>query len=654
MDSASLDITHARRSLHNKIINKRSQAQQASRWSVAHPLPVIYVSDNSGTAKIQGATQNDDDKISTSLDEPMDTKPGLMRSITRSSLEEFNSSSSLVSHHLPDISIQNTTTTIHSATNMTTSPTFPYAYKDTTNSRLLQAIRSRKRRESIGEVTARYKPSSSVVPRLTKSSTYASRHRSRLFMSSDSTIPIILPSIYPTTTEDNNNDNNNDNSSNNNNNNNNSSRAVHWDPHIDAFEILRAKITGITRTMQEFHVQELFRDELTERKRERHRTAPELHMRRSSSSSSSSYTIRFSPPPPPPPLPPPSYDLQHCHHEWQEWRQEQRPRRRVHSQGSIGDPSTETDHHPAHWNTDRDEDDLLDQEDEHPLDMPTSPNLTALFLTTNTLINSRLDELSETASITSSCDLNSSSAEWRSQFLDLMSACITQSEELESLSTEILGTERQVRELMVLNQTVHEQFRERERAYEDRIRECEDVAKQQLLMIDSLEELMVDLEMKMDQQQNQSEQDPAEEPSEQDGRWDFRQAVADILHLEEKDDLVAKIRWEVGMFVGGGVGTGHVIHTFEGQLNGIEMMIAGSGTTLAGDEEDEISNESYSISPTLKHARFHRHRYVLHITSEDRRKRFTYLPKHKWVPDHTAQQCQFNQNSKRGRTYAVK
>ncbi|KAI7868721.1 hypothetical protein BDF14DRAFT_1880700 [Spinellus fusiger] len=33
-----------------------------------------------------------------------------------------------------------------------------------------------------------------------------------------------------------------------------------WDPHIDTFEILRAKITGITQTMQAFHIHELLRD----------------------------------------------------------------------------------------------------------------------------------------------------------------------------------------------------------------------------------------------------------------------------------------------------------------------------------------------------------------------------------------------------------
>ncbi|KAI8136874.1 hypothetical protein BJV82DRAFT_491923, partial [Fennellomyces sp. T-0311] len=311
-----------------------------------------------------------------------------------------------------------------------------------------------------------------------------------------------------------------------------------WDPHIDAFEILRAKITGITRTMQEFHVQELFQDELSERRERRMSTSTEK-------------------------------------------KKSMLGHRRIRSHGTTQRPQPDV---WSHLRTDDDfkEDMLLNQEQE--LVPPTSPNLTALFLTTNSLINSRLDELSETASIASSCDLNSSTAEWRSQFLELVSSCITQSEGLESLSTELLGTERRVRELLVLDQTVEEQYKEREKAYEERIRECEDVAKQQLLMIDTLEELTADLEMKMEQLKSQQEELDAEDDSSEESNsvnedWDFRRRVADIMDVETKDDLVHKMRWQVGMFVGGGVGTGHVIHTFEGRLRGIEMMIAGSGTT---------------------------------------------------------------------------
>lgn len=509
------------------------------------------------------------------------------------------------------------------------------------SSKFIRAIRkAERRRGSVGEgMVQRQKTiSAPVQPRLTKSSTLAFSSASKSRRESD----------VPT-----------------------------WDPHIDAFEILRAKITGITRTMQEFHVQELFRDELVER-RERHHTIGAYPGNRQSERRLSTCGLLS--------------DKREVGH------------RRIRSQGSMTfqqpfrmdkeeqeminsppppppAPTADDGHHDPWFHLRTDEDfELRRHDDDESPSLATSPNLTALFLTTNSLINSRLDELSETASIASSCDLpnNSPAAEWRSQFLDLVSACITQSEGLESLSTELLGTERRVREFLVLNETVEEQFREREKIYEERIRECEDVAKQQLLMIDTLEELNADLEMKMEQLKrrhhhhhgNSESSDPDHDDGysslqSQDGdRWDFSRAVADILGIESKDDLVHKMRWEVGMFVGGGVGTGHVIHSFEGRLRGIEMMIAGSGTTVV--EEDYCTGEvrksyglqirrtwldlfdlfpQYShVSPTIRHAKFQHHQYVLHLTPEDRKTRFYMIPRAHWVPDQLAPQCQFERD----------
>lgn len=472
------------------------------------------------------------------------------------------------------------------------------------SSPFIKAIRKaqKKRRGSVGEGTLRRQKAMSapVEPRLTKSSTHAQQRHHRPISNITTTSSPLRP--HQEEQDD------------------------HWDPHIDAFEVLRAKITGITRTMQEFHVQELFYDELTERNnnRQRHHTiaTTTTYQRRMSTSAESpcdpspnqhllmdksqSYTNRhrrirshgsaadfdsttnaINSPPPPPPAPTADETRYHENNDpWSHLRTDE-----------------DFEHDLRHKSTTFSDDDDLDminnQNDDEDLTIsppmaPTSPNLTALFLTTNSLINSRLDELSETASIASSCgggdDINqSSSNEWRLQFLDLVSACITQSEELESLSTELLGTERRVRELLVINGTVNEQFHEREKAYEERIRECEEVAKQQLIMIDTLEELMADIDMKLthlDHNQYEHDTDSGIEDDtdrsieEDDQRWDFKRAVADILGVENQNDLVHKMRWEVGMFVGGGVGTGHVIHSFEGQLRGIEMMIAGSGTTV--------------------------------------------------------------------------
>lgn len=478
------------------------------------------------------------------------------------------------------------------------------------NSRLLQAMRRAKkqqRRGSVGEGMVRQRQkmlSPPIQPRLTKSST----HKFTLTPRNSNSRPVITTAVdkvkYQGKKEEEDDDDD----------------GIPWDPHIDAFEILRAKITGITRTMQEFHVHELFQDELSERagrdlKRERHHTyggsgwldaqrrrlstagaaaeingkdaddARSIGHRRIRSHGSLFLDLSKSPPSPlrlapkeeekainspPPPPPAPAADAS--------------------SSKGNADPW-------SHLKIDED----FEQEIR-----PTSPNLTSLFLTTNSLINSRLDELSETASIASSCDLeDASAAEWRTQFLDLVSACITQSEELESLSTEMLGTERRVRELMVLNESVDEELKEREKIYEERIRECEDVAKQQMLMIDTLTDLMADLQMKLDHlnrkstqeksNNNYKEQSTSEDDEQENDRWDFRKSVADILNVDSKDDLVQKMRWEVGMFVGGGVGTGSVLHSYEGRLGGIEMIIAGTGTT---EETASSSSSSSPLSPS--------------------------------------------------------
>ncbi|KAI9498133.1 hypothetical protein BDB00DRAFT_500045 [Zychaea mexicana] len=536
------------------------------------------------------------------------------------------------------------------------------------SSRFMRAIRmaKKKRRGSIGEGTLRRQKAISVPvePRLTKSSTQTQQRY-------DSITSRLQEQVVD--------------------------KEQHrmWDPHIDAFEILRAKITGITRTMQEFHVQELFQDELSERRERRMSTSIDHQNKKSSllghrrirSHGSVEFMLHhkqrkandsqandeddadenddeneaLNSPPPPPPAP--TVDQLQRHGEqkedvWSHLRTDD---------DFAEDMLLNSNNNYVQGNEEEEEDDaLFDHNANHGLAPPTSPNLTALFLTTNSLINSRLDELSETASIASSCDLaNSSSAEWRSQFLELVSSCITQSEGLESLSTELLGTEGRVRELLVAEQTVQEQYREREKAYEERIRECQEVAKQQLLMIDTLEELTADLEMKMEQlnsQQQELEQQPDEDDdgdaySAADERssvnnesWNFRRAIADILGIESKDDLVHRMRWEVGMFVGGGVGTGHIIHTFEGRLRGIEMMIAGSGTTTVDEyhhQSTAYQQSSTYQSHSIRHTQFHHHHYLLHLRPEDRKTRFRLIPRAHWVPDQLADQCQFERSENR-------
>ncbi|KAI7868781.1 hypothetical protein BDF14DRAFT_1966320 [Spinellus fusiger] len=478
------------------------------------------------------------------------------------------------------------------------------------NSRFLYALQFRKRRESIGEVTVKRQSSHPIAPRLTRSSHAIVRRPKQTITSTFSMTRQrkeeveLDKSSYPS-----------------------------WDSPIDAFEVLRATITGITRNMQAFHVQEILNTELCET----HHYDEEIagSMRRLSSTSG---RVTF------------TDDPVHYHQNHNQNHSHYR-RRISHSSSSI-------DTKPSLPSVDTGESFLwtYPKEGNSP-SLPTSPHLTSLFLTTNILIHSRLDELSETASIASSASHETTdllTVEWRSGFLDLLSRFITQSEELETFSTEVLSSERRVRELMVVNTGLEEQFEQRFKSYSDRIIECEQVASQQLYMIESLGELITDLETHIIQQQEEAQavekeeegerQEEGEERQEEEGesgpnstRWDFSRAVVDLLSLEEKKDAIDKMRWDVGMCVGGGVGTGHVIHSFQGRLYGIEMMIGGSGIT----QHTESTAETVHTSTHLQHITLQHHQYLFHLSPKDRRDRFLMLPRHEWIPDAGAYQCQF-------------
>ncbi|GAA5806292.1 hypothetical protein HPULCUR_011823 [Helicostylum pulchrum] len=405
--------------------------------------------------------------------------------------------------------------------------------------------------------------------------------------------------------------------------------GVHWDPHIDAFEILRAKITGITRSMQEFHVQELFQDEKRKKKKLTSTTSSPLittasrnnisNRRFSLASSNSFSTFRDDPTTN-------NNRLSFISH------------RRIRSQSCVPLTSPHDDdlNEKKEYNTHYEQEEESEEEDYYNDDMMNipSPNLTALYLTTNNLIHSRLDELSETASLKSTHDdINevSSMLVWQKKFLNLVTSCIHQSEQLESLSTDVLNTEHRVRELMLINETIHDQFHEREKQYEERIRECQDVAQQQLMMIDSLEELTADINMKTESRRREIHRQEAllaldancyknrDENSDllldeenNNNRWSFQKSVGDLLNMDDKHDLIQKMRWDIGMFVGGGVGTGHVIHSYEDKLNGIDMMIAGTGTTSTtiqrpyypvDDDEYNTDDDYTSQTEVSKHRR---------------------------------------------------
>ncbi|CEP14700.1 hypothetical protein [Parasitella parasitica] len=334
-----------------------------------------------------------------------------------------------------------------------------------------------------------------------------------------------------------------------------------FDLHIDDFDIVRAKVTGITRAMQQYHVDELEQEPL---------------------------------------LSPIPFSINAC---------------------SI---------------------DQLDNASIRPL----SP-LSILCPTTNSLVQSRaMEELSDDV-----CILEDEQ-KWHDEFLGLMSRLITYSENLESVATELLRSEGKVRELVLLQKTILEEYEEREKLYQRRLDECKQVAQQQQYLMDHLMELDRDLHVTAKDrktsnnskisrcmnfsatrsttttttttlstiyrwQSSEQGQQPRNRRNTnnnyncsgsmsnrgqrpQQRQWDFNRPISDIIRINSMEDFVNTLRWEVGLWIGGGVGTGHVIHSFEGPLNGIELIIAGSGTiaTTPADVAELASASSSDLPPS--------------------------------------------------------
>ena len=303
-------------------------------------------------------------------------------------------------------------------------------------------------------------------------------------------------------------------------------------------------------------------------------------------------------------------------------------------------------------------------------DRPLSP-LSILCPTTNALIQTRVLE-----------EANGSCADqndeiWRKKFLHLMSSVITYSENLESISTDLLGTEGKVREFLMLQDDIQEELDQQEKSIQEQLDECNRISRQQSDLIESLIEIDHDLDTKSTTQASYSHKQrkrrsfmtnttlstmsnwQSSEHSQGRGVRDQscsassfttvdsqflqddlqQQEIDSLVPISTMEDVVHKLRWEIGTRFGGGIGTGHVIHSFEGPLSGIELIIAGSGTIAT--TLNETIQESHTQSSSIQHIRFHRHNYMLHINHQDRKTRFKLLPKHQWIKDEDADTCQF-------------
>ncbi|KAI8975172.1 hypothetical protein BDF20DRAFT_822643, partial [Mycotypha africana] len=325
-----------------------------------------------------------------------------------------------------------------------------------------------------------------------------------------------------------------------------------WDPHIDTFEILKAKLSNITRSMQEFQVEALISN--------KHSNVPKSFDNGNNINSSSSNDGRH----------------ENNHHK--------QHRRRSQSQNPDALRTLSISH------DDNDDKDSIFLHHRLSNLYRTHSNVSStIFSTTHSLIHSRLDELSETASIRS--NPSSSGTEellaWQNQFVNLISNCINHSEALESLSTDLLRTEDRVRGLLLLQEAVQDQLAEYEKHYEQRIRLLQKVTQEQLALIDALGTLTAEIDQLKGQQRssaihsddlrNENEetdeiQDEDEDEDEDDDTrsasydsrlcgtrqllWNTNQNAFNVLELQNKHEELQQLRWEVGMLLDGMIGTG--------------------------------------------------------------------------------------------------
>jgi hypothetical protein len=227
--------------------------------------------------------------------------------------------------------------------------------------------------------------------------------------------------------------------------------------------------------------------------------------------------------------------------------------------------------HPTYEYEDEDE---QDNDDTIYQSLPASPNMTTLLLTTNSLISSRMEEMARSISPN-----HLEEKTWQDGFVKVMSQCIYQSEELESLSTELLKVERQMRELFLLKSALEEQLEQTEYSYNNRIEQCHRALGLQRQMINDLDYMMIDIDRKIDLNNQRLRRDSLDQ-------YDALQnldedvTVSNILGLTKKEELIARLRWEVGRFIGGGVGTGSIIHAYDTPDAGHSMIIGGTASSM--------------------------------------------------------------------------
>lgn len=210
---------------------------------------------------------------------------------------------------------------------------------------------------------------------------------------------------------------------------------------------------------------------------------------------------------------------------------------------------------------------------------------------------------------------------WRNEFMDFMSRLIGYSEELESISFELLRTEGKVRKLILLQKTILEELEETERMYIDRINECERISDRQNEYMNELINLDAELtssssvttkkvsNKRMTTNSASTLGWKSSEYSQRTRSTTSTNTTVDSKYLIYKSDAVNTFKWKLGTWIGGGVGNGNLIHAYHHPVHQrLELIVVGSGTIATqyenvsyryfinlGRPNTNLSNVKYSL-----------------------------------------------------------
>lgn len=181
--------------------------------------------------------------------------------------------------------------------------------------------------------------------------------------------------------------------------------------------------------------------------------------------------------------------------------------------------------------------------------------------------------IGESRSLSPTSTLEDEDESWNNDFLSLTSSLTRYAEDLEKASLEVLSIKERIRELNLLETALAEQYDRKESLYLARLEEYNQILEKQTNLTRYLSNLHHDAINSLP-----ATTATTNYPHTNLNQSQFSSKGADqFKYINSMEDKLYLLRCEISLLIGGSVGTGHIVHSFEGPENNLEYIIAGSG-----------------------------------------------------------------------------